>query len=73
MVGCGGFGATRTDERDGSKGFNRPFDLGQHDCSNAAVTMAIGQHNGSNASIALGEHDGTDAAVALVVVGNSSR
>lgn len=35
--------------------------------------MAIGQHNGSNASIALGEHDGTDAAVALVVVGNSSR
>jgi hypothetical protein len=73
VVSCRGFGAARTDGRDGAKGFNSPFDLGQHDGSNAAITMAIGQHNGSNASITLVEHDGTDAAVTLVVMGKNSR
>jgi len=73
VVGCCGFGSARTDQRDGSKGFNSPFDLGQHDGANATVALAFGQHDGTNASIALEKHDGTDAAVSLVVMGENPR
>ena len=66
MVSCRGSGAARFDGRDGTKGFNSPFDLGKHDGPNAAVSVAYGKHHGSNASITLVD-DGTDAAVSLVV------
>jgi hypothetical protein len=65
VVSCGGFGAARTDERDGAKDFNDPFDLGLYDGTDAPDSVAVG-NDGSNASNTL-VHDGTDAADALVM------
>ena len=67
MVNGGRFGVAGPSQRGGSKCISDPFDIGEYRRTDAAYTVASGEHWCTDAAHAVGEHGRTDATNALVV------
>lgn len=73
MANVGGTCTAGGYQRDGSKGFNDPFNVGEHDRAGSPDALVDGQHNGSSSSNTLAEYDRPRASDTLEIVQGSPR
>ena len=67
MANVGGTCTAGGHQRNGSKGFNDPFNVGEHDRAGSPDALVDGQHHGSSSPDALvdGQHHGSSSSNTL--------